>query len=183
MNAFLQQLGVPLWAVATAIVLLIGLMIVLLQRRRTEPSASTSDERVAWGGVSVAPQALVSPAALSLYNLIKFAVEDRYLVCVHVPVWSLVTVQTEDPAVRRALLRKVALRRVDMALLHPGTRLVEQVIILDGEPGPTDARRRHSEVAERLLREAGIVVTHLNAAGSYSISELQKVLGLEPPED
>lgn len=175
----------PTHAIAVAAVVLVvavGLWVWL----RPKPAASAApaeDEALLFKGAAIDQQPLLSEAALSLYNLIKLAVEDRYLVFAQVPVWALVGVRTADPTMRTRLLRKLALRRVDIALMHPGTRKVQTAVFLDGEARPGEARRRADGVIRTLLHGAGIAVVRLDATKHYSVSTLAEALGLQPPDD
>jgi hypothetical protein len=46
-------------------------------------------------GITLRPQPLLTDADLLLYNLIRLAVEDHYLVFPRVPLWSVVSVEAE----------------------------------------------------------------------------------------
>ena len=48
--------------------------------------------------VTLRPQPLLTDAELLLYNLIRLAVEDHYLVFARVPLWSVVSVEAEGKA-------------------------------------------------------------------------------------
>jgi hypothetical protein len=45
--------------------------------------------------VTLRPQPLLTDAELLLYNLIRLAVEDHYLVFARVPLWSVISVEAE----------------------------------------------------------------------------------------
>lgn len=117
---------------------------------------------------------------LSLYNLLQMAVQDRYLILAQVPLWSCVTVETPENA-RSKLLNHLALKRVDFALVHPGTRHVEQVVqIDDASPDPSLVERRR--VIESILDAAGIKLVQVRSKKSYTVPELTALLGLETDE-
>jgi len=132
-------------------------------------------------GVTLKPQALFTDTELLLYNLIRMAVQDRYLVFAQVPLWSILSVGGEGQ-LRTQVLRHIALKRVDFVLVHPGSRVVEQVVQLDEEfPANTDdkASRR---VVQEMVQAAGIRFTTLNARPTYSVQELERLLGVSDPE-
>ena len=52
-------------------------------------------------GVTLRPQPLLTDTDLMLYNLIRLAVEDHYLVFARVPLWSIVSVEAEGKIRRR----------------------------------------------------------------------------------
>ena len=113
---------------------------------------------------------------LSLYNLLQMAVQDRYLVLAQVPLWSCVSVETPGKD-RSKLLNHLALKRVDFALIHPGTRHVELVVqIDDASPDPTHVERQR--VIESILDAAGIKLVQVRSKKSYTIPELTALLGL-----
>jgi hypothetical protein len=113
---------------------------------------------------------------LSLYNLLQMAVQDRYLVLAQIPLWSCVSVETPEKT-RSGLLNHLALKRVDFALVHPGTRHVEQVVqIDDASADPSQVERQR--VIESILDAAGIKLVQVRAKKSYTIPELTGLLGL-----
>jgi hypothetical protein len=117
---------------------------------------------------------------LSLYNLLQMAVQDRYLILAQVPLWSCVSVETPKNA-RSKLLNHLALKRVDFALIHPGTRHVEQVVqIDDASSDPSVVERQR--VIESILDAAGIKLVLVRSKKTYTIPELTALLGLEANE-
>lgn len=113
---------------------------------------------------------------LSLYNLLQMAVQDRYLVLAQVPLWSCVSIETTGKA-RSRLLNHLALKRVDFALVHPGTRHVEQVVqIDDASADPSQVERQR--VIESILDAAGIKLVQVRSKKAYTVPELTALLGL-----
>ena len=132
-------------------------------------------------GVTLKPQALFTDTELLLYNLIRMAVQDRYLVFAQVPLWSILSVEGEGQ-LRTQVLRHIALKRVDFVLVHPGSRVVEQVVQLDEDfPANSDDQMRRREVQE-MVQAAGIRFTTLKARPTYSVQELERLLGVSDPE-
>jgi hypothetical protein len=132
-------------------------------------------------GVVLRPQPLLAEKELLLYNLIRLAVEDRYLVFAQVPLWKFLMVEAEGDA-RIKVLRHLALKRADFVLVHPGSRVVEQVVQLD-EESPTDPDRyANGREVQRILHSAGIRVTTLKAQPSYTVQELEQILGVSDLE-
>ena len=127
------------------------------------------------------PQALLSETELLLYNLIRMAVQDRYLVFAQVPLWKILSVEGEGE-LRTQVVRRIALKRVDFVLVHPGSRVVEQVVQLDeGLPADSDEQVRRREV-QTMVQAAGIRFTTLNVRPTYSVQELERLLGVSDPE-
>ncbi len=127
--------------------------------------------------VKLHPQPLLTDTELYLYNLMRLAVQDHYLVFTQVPLWSIVRVETEGPA-RSELLQRIALKRLDFVLVHPGSRMVEQVVLLEEEQASHTHQRDRLEIIKAVVESAGIRFMALPAHTSYTIPQLASVLGL-----
>jgi hypothetical protein len=134
-------------------------------------------------GTVLRPQPVLGEKALLLYNLIRLAVEDRYLVFAQVPLLTFLGVEAEGGS-RLEVLRYLALKRADLVLVHPGSRLVEQVVQYEeGPPAAADsAGAPAGRDVQRLLHGAGIRVTTLSMQPSYTVQELERLLGMSDPE-
>jgi len=132
-------------------------------------------------GVTLRPQALLTDTELLLYDLIRLAVEDHYLVFARVPLWSVVSVEAEGK-VRSQVLRQIVLKQLDFILVHPGTKAAEQVVLLeDGFPSqPHEVSRRRD--IESVLQAAGIALITLKPHTSYTIPQLAQLLGVSEDE-
>jgi hypothetical protein len=131
-------------------------------------------------GIVLTSAPLLTEAESALYNLMQMAVQDRYLVFAHVPLWSFVSVEAMGKS-RSKLLNHMALKRVDFVLVHPGSRHVEQVAQLeDASPGPHQVERQR--VIESVLDAAGIKLVTVRATKSYTIPDLTALLGLAMDE-
>jgi hypothetical protein len=132
-------------------------------------------------GVTLRPQPLLTDTDLLLYNLIRLAVEDHYLVFARVPLWSVVTVEAEG-TVRSQVLRQIALKQLDFVLVHPGTKATEQVVLVeeDSPPQPQEITRRRE--IQSVLQAAGITLTTLNLHTSYTVSQLAQLFGVDNGE-
>jgi hypothetical protein len=131
--------------------------------------------------VLLKPKPFFNEAELLLYNLIRLAVQDQYLVFARVPLWCVLQVEAEGQT-RLNLLRHLALKCADLVLVHPGSREVEQIVQLEGvhqeEPGDK-ARRREIQVA---MQAAGVRVTTLNVKSRYTVDQLAQLLGVSVSE-
>ncbi|HSQ91079.1 MAG TPA: DUF2726 domain-containing protein [Nitrospiraceae bacterium] len=131
--------------------------------------------------VTLRPQPLLTDAELLLYNLIRLAVEDHYLVFARVPLWSVISVEAEGKT-RTQVLRQIALKQLDFVLVHPGTKAAEQVVLLEeGFPPQPHELTRRQEV-QSILQAAGITLTTLNTRTSYTVPQLAQLLGVEDGE-
>jgi hypothetical protein len=127
--------------------------------------------------VTLQPQALLTDIELFLYNLMRLAVQDQYLVFTQVPLWSIVRVEAEGPA-RSEVLQQIALKRLDFVLVHPGSRLVEQVVQLEDDQPSQLHQGSRQEVIKAVVESAGIRFTTLPPNTSYTIPQLMGLLGL-----
>lgn len=140
------------------------------RKKRDAPFLLPSD-------IVIKPAALLSDTEASLYNLLRMAVQDRYLILSQVPLWTLVAVEGKGKE-RAYVLNRIALKQVDFALVHPGTRQVEQVVqIDDGHRRPHQVEWLH--VIDSVLSAAGVKMVKVEAEKNYSIPELTNLLGLE----
>jgi hypothetical protein len=130
-------------------------------------------------GVSLRAQPLLSKDEAAFYNLLKLTVQDRYLVFAQVPVWCLVDVQSKDPKARASFLNRIALRRVDFALVHPGTLATFKIIELDDPAIPSAQKEGRNRLIDGVFKEAGIALVRLQNPGSYTATKLAAALGLE----
>jgi len=131
-------------------------------------------------GTSVSSAPLLSEADVVLYNLMRLAVQDHYLIFAQVPLWSFVSVEAMGKS-RSQLLQQIALKRVDFVLIHPGSRHVEKVVhIEEVSPRPHQADRQR--VIESVLDAAGIKLVKLRQHTPHTVPALAGLLGLEPEE-
>lgn len=124
------------------------------------------------------PKPLLAKEELHLYNLIRMAVQDYYLVLAQVPLWRVVEVGAEGRT-RWALLRYLALKTADFALVHPGSREVQHIVLL------TEAEQEHIESAapyheiQKAMESAGIRATILTVHSRYTVERLAQILGVD----
>ncbi len=130
-------------------------------------------------GVSLHTQPLLTKEEAAFYNLLKFTVQDRYLVFAQVPVWCLVDMQSKDPKARTSFLNRIALRRVDFVLIHPGTLATFKIIELDDPALPPAQKADRNKLIDGIFKEAGIALVRLQNPGTYTAAKLAAALGLE----
>jgi Protein of unknown function (DUF2726) len=129
-------------------------------------------------GVSLHAQPLLTKDEAAFYNLLRLTVQDQYLVFAQVPVWCLVDVQSKDPRARTKILNTIALRRVDFALVHPGTLATVTIIELDDPSIPPAQKEGRNKLIDGVFKEAGIALVRLKNPGSYTSPTLAAALGL-----
>lgn len=133
-------------------------------------------------GLTLAQQSLLSEAEAAFYNLLRLAVQDQFLVFAQVPVWRLVNIRTQDRQARSAFLNQVAFKRVDFALVHPGSRAVAKVVELRDAAPPSPQRQARDRLLEAVCGEAGIELIRLDGQAAYTVPALAACLGLAPEE-
>lgn len=129
--------------------------------------------------VSIRSQPLLTKDEAAFYNLLRLTVQDQYLVFAQVPVWCLVDIQAKDPKARATFLNTIALRRVDFALIHPGTLATIKVIELDDPAIPSAQKEVRNKLIDGVFKEAGIALVRLKNPGSYTAPTLAAALGLD----
>ncbi|ULA65698.1 MAG: hypothetical protein LZF86_240090 [Nitrospira sp.] len=155
-------------------------LVLLLWKRNPSSDKRKGLEPVFPVGTTVTPASLLTEQEVLLYNLIRLAVQDQYLVFSQVPLWAVVHIAATGE-VRAQAFRQIALKRVAFVLVHPGSRQVEQVVQVEdsGMRGRQDDRQR---VIESVLDAAGIKLVTLRVQKSYTVPALASLLGCEPDE-
>lgn len=181
-NPFLGDNGtMDLVFIGLAIALLISLSFLAFLTWRLKTSTTAEPIRkepyVLPPNVTLRPQPLLTDTDLLLYNLLRLAVEDHYLVFARVPLWSVVSVEAERTA-RSQVLRQIALKQLDFVLVHPGTKTVDHVVLLEeGSPPQSHEVTRKQEI-QSVLQAAGIASTILSPNMSYTVPQLAQLLGV-----
>ncbi|MEO8045729.1 MAG: DUF2726 domain-containing protein [Nitrospirota bacterium] len=128
-------------------------------------------------GVTLRPQPLLNDTDLLLYNLIRLAVEDHYLVFARVSLWSIVSVEAERTT-RSQVLRQIALKQLDFVLVHPGTKTANHVVLLEESSPPQPHEVTRKQEIQSVLQAAGIPLTILSPNTSYTVPQLAQLLGV-----
>jgi hypothetical protein len=132
-------------------------------------------------GVRLTRQPVMSKDEAEFYNLLRLAVRDQYLVLAQVPIWCLVELSWTNEAAYRELMSKLALKRVDFVLAHPGTLAVEKVVELQ-QPGDPLRREERNRLLEAVFQQTGIQHICVPARSGYTLPDLATLLGLDPLE-
>ena len=159
-------------AVSAVVLSGLGGLWAIARKQRTQGSSFTLSTDIV-----IKPIPLLTDAEVSLYNLLRMVVQDRYLVLSRVPLWSFVSVDGIGEA-RSHVLNHMALKHVDFVLIHPGSRTVERVIQIDD--GSSRSESQH--VIDSVLSAAGITVTEIDAKRDYAIPDLAALLDLAGEE-
>jgi hypothetical protein len=124
---------------------------------------------------------LLTDHEVQLYNLLRLAVEDRYLLFTQIPLWCLLDLRLPFGAPPTETLRELALKRATFVLIHPGSRLVEKVVQVEQWPEETQDGPRDS-MFESALRTAGVQLIKLSPRHAYTVPGLVMLLDLADPD-
>jgi hypothetical protein len=133
-------------------------------------------------GVTITAQPPLTDTDVYFYNLLCLAVQDQYLVLAQVPLWCLVDVQAVDAKARAQVFSRMALKRVDFVLVHPGTRGVEAVVQLVQTTTGSVKQQQGDRLVETVLQMARLKLFKLKVQESYTVPDLAKLLGMEAIE-
>ena len=151
---------------------------------RAEPppkSMPATDAATIPPGIGIKPQSVLTSTEASFYNVLRLAVQDRYLVLAQVPLWCLIDVEAPSREVFKGFLNKIALKRVDFVLIHPGTLSVAKVVELE-VPTSSPQRQMRDRLVQAVFKAAGIEVVRLKTDHSFTVPALAELLGLELTE-
>ena len=160
----------------------LGALAYAVWRRRSgrrQTAARTFAEAIP-ASVSLQPEPILRDDELLLYNVMRLAVEERFLVLVRVPLLSFLKVEGKGPE-RIQVLRHLALKHLDFALVHPGARLVEQAVLVEGPTGDPRDKSRTREI-RTIMQAAGIRLSTLKAGTSYTVQQLAEMFEVAEPE-
>ncbi len=147
---------------------------------RKRAVASPSDGPPA--GMTFVAKPLLTDYEVQLYNLLRLAVEDRYLLFTQIPLWCLLDLRLPSGTPPVETLRELALKGATFVLVHPGSRLVEKVVQVE-RPVPDDLPDgSHDTMFESALRDAGVQLVRLSPLHAYTVPGLVTVLDLAEPE-
>ncbi len=133
-------------------------------------------------GMTFAVKPLLTDQEVQLYNLLRLAVEDRYLLFTQIPLWSILDLRAPSGTAPVPTLRELALKRATFVLVHPGSRLVEKVVQVD-LPVPHDAPDAADDALfDGALRAAGVQLVRLSPLHTYTVPGLVTVLDLADPD-
>ncbi|HET9963577.1 MAG TPA: DUF2726 domain-containing protein [Nitrospiraceae bacterium] len=164
----------PLIGVGTA-VFLAALAWESFGRRRPSAAAVTALPT----GATFATKPLLTESEAQLYNMLRLAVQDRYLVFAQIPLWCMLDLRVPPSTPRNELLRELALKCATFALVHPGTRKVEKVVQVDPEE---QSGGSHDALLESALAVVDVQVVRLRAGQAYTVPGLITVLDLAEPD-
>jgi hypothetical protein len=132
-------------------------------------------------GMAFSPKPLLTDHEVQLYNLLRLAVEDRYLLFAQIPLWSLLDLRVPSGTPPVEMLRELALKRATFVLVHPGSRLVEKVVQME-RPITDTVNGSSDNMFDSALGAAGIQMVTLSPSQTYTVSGLITLLNLAEPE-
>ena len=181
MDSLMSESGLSLFSL---VALLLG-VVFLLQWvwRRPLAKEPSFEENPNSGESEVAPRTIMTSEESTLFNLIRLAAQDYFLVLVKLPILQVISVRDKDEEARKALLRSIQFTRLDVVLAHPGTLQAVTVIYLQKNDEEEERRlKKRTQVVDTVLKAAGINVVRLQVNQSYSVEQVVEILGLAEDE-
>ena len=170
-----------LW-VAVGLVLLAGLVWLRLRSRAGPDVPSAVKGALIPPGVLIESQPLLTETEAAFYNLLRLAVQDRYLVFAQIPVWCLLNVKSSDRAARAAFLSRIALKRLDFVLVHPGTLKAEKVVELEVPSEASPQKQERNRLIDEIAKRGGIELVRVNPQETHTVPELAVLLDIQPDD-
>jgi len=130
--------------------------------------------------VKLSSQPLLTDVEATLYNMMRIAVQEQFLLFSQVPLWSFVEIDAEDSQQRHGLLKEIAFKRAQFVLVHPGTLQVRKVVEIDDPKEHSLQKEARDQLLDEVFRRAKIPILRLDKETEYSIAALAGLLGVEP---
>ena len=178
-SLFSQLPSIAFPIILVAILILIVLILWFIWSRPSSPS-SMSDIPVdhLTNALSASTRPLFANTEASLFNMVRLAVQDRYLVLAQLPLSSVFTIEEKDRESRKAIMKAIQHIRIDLALIHPGTLQLEKIIRFTTPDSSSTPTPHKEQIVLAILESAGIPSILLDANASYTVPELLMLLGL-----
>lgn len=171
------------WSVAFLVLLVVGVGLLLRWIwRRPVSKESLMMTPTESGETVVSPRQILSSEEATLFNLVKLAAQEHFLVLGKLSLLQLVVFRENDEEARRSLMRNIQTLRLDVVLVHPGTRQAQTVIKFHKEQEGSSAGNERERLMETILKAAGIGLVGLSVDQTYSVEQLKGLLGLAEEE-
>ncbi|MCC2641174.1 MAG: hypothetical protein K0S45_1587 [Nitrospira sp.] len=133
-------------------------------------------------GMTFVAKPLLTDREVQLYNLLRLAVEDRYLLFTQIPLWCWLDLRIPTGTPPAETLRELALKRATFVLVHPGSRLVEKVVQVERPLSDDVPDGSRDSMFESALGAAGVQLIRLSPLHAYTVPGLLTQLDLDEPE-
>ena len=130
----------------------------------------------------VTARPLMTPEEATLFNLIRLAAQDYFLVLVKLPVLQIISVTDKDEEARKVLMRSIQSIRLDVVLVHPGTLETTTVVKFQKQEHDGLQPEKRDQIVDTVLKAAGIRIVVLELNQSYSVEQVMALLGLVEEE-
>ncbi len=130
----------------------------------------------------VTARTLMSSEEATLFNMVKLAVQEYYIVLAKIPLLSLIKVEEKDEEAKMNVLRKIRPIRFDVVLLHPGTLKTHKVLDFQRATPANPQLQGRYRLVETLLKAAEIERITLDIERTYSPEEIMELVGLAEDE-
>ena len=139
-------------------------------------SENTNDQLPINSTASTRP--LFPRAEATVFNMIRLAVQDRYLVLAKLPLLTVLSLDEKDPESRKTIIKTIQHVKLDLALIHPGSLQLEKVIRFTRPEGSTTLPLHKEQLISTILESANIPTTEIDANQSYTVPQLLTLLEL-----
>lgn len=161
--------------IGCGLLLLLGLLWEVIRHRRSvQPLASS----IAMEHMKYEPRPLLTETEGVLYNLLRFAAQDRYLVLSQVPLGYVIQTRSIVREDRSRLASRLARQRVPFVLIHPGTKMAE-IVVVPGEASQDASATPWEKWSAAALGSAGIRVVRVSHVQATTIAGLSAMLGID----
>lgn len=120
-----------------------------------------------------------SPAELNFYRVLEQAVGADYSINNKVRLWDVLTVPRSDDS--RKYENKISSKHIDFLLCDISTMQPMLAIELDDASHKRKDRQERDAFVDGAFAAAGLPILHIQAAGSYSVAEVQQQIAAKLP--
>ncbi|GJL51180.1 MAG: hypothetical protein NPIRA01_24070 [Nitrospirales bacterium] len=161
------------------VLVLIALALWLIWGRQpahSHTSETPSDQQ--FDQVEASPRSLFLNSEASIFNMVRLAVQDSYLVLAKLPLSSVLTIEKDNREKRKRIMKAIQHIKIDLALIHPGTLQLEKVIRITSPESSVILPSEKEHLVTAILLAAGISTVTLDANTSYTVPQVLTLLGL-----
>lgn len=154
------------------------LIVLILWFIWSRPSSPSRAPDIPIEQLSASTRPLFLSTEASVFNMVRLAVQDSYLVLAKLPLSSVLTIEEKDRGTRKAIMKAIQHIRLDLALIHPGTLQLEKIIRFATAETSSPPLQHKEQLVAAILESAGIETITLEADVSYTVPQLLTLLGL-----
>jgi ssDNA-binding Zn-finger/Zn-ribbon topoisomerase 1 len=155
------------WLLLIALVIIVVMYVLILNRKRIETGDSTYEKH----------DVLFTPAERSFYGVLCDACKDKAIVFGKVRVADVLkTKKGLNPSNRLKAFNRISSKHFDFILCHPDTLEVLMAVELDDSSHNSKKRIKRDEFLNDACQSASFNLIHFKASSGYSITEVRDTL-------